>query len=178
MAAMMSIAFPRSLLALALFGLLADAGPAAAQKVERLGDFNDWAAFRFVENGNKACYIASKPKKHEGKYQERGDIYALVTHRPAEKRRDEVSFIIGFKFKPDSDLQVSIGNKKFTLFTKDDGAWTANAEQDQAMVKSMIRGSTMVVRGESWRGTKTKDTYSLRGFTKAYNTINNSCGIK
>ena len=40
----------------------------------------------------------------------------------------------------------------------------------------MIKGSKMVAVGTSSRGTKTKDTYSLSGFTKAYKAINKACG--
>lgn len=160
---------------LALAGLAAIASPATAQGVERLGDFQDWAAFRFTEGGKKACYMASQPTKDEGKYNKRGDIYALVTHRPAEDRRDEVSFIAGYTFKKDSKVEVKIGASSFQLFTSDDGAWTANSDDDGQLVKTMIRGSSMVVRGTSSRGTKTKDTYSLKGFTAAYEKISEVC---
>ena len=163
---------------LMLLWLAVAPAPALAQGIERLGDFQDWSAFRFTEDGNKACYMASQPVKNEGKYSKRGDIYALVTHRPAENRRDEVSFIIGYKFKPNSNVEVAIGNQKYTLFTKEDGAWTANPEEDRRLVKAMIKGSQMVVRGTSWRDTRTTDTYSLRGFTKAYQTISQTCGIQ
>ena len=162
---------------IAIFGILCGwSASAYGQSVERLGDFNDWSAFRFTENGAKACYMASQPVKHEGKYSERGDIYALVTHWPAEKTRDEVSIVIGYKFQKDSLVDVSIGGKAFKLFTRDDVAWTPNADEDSRLVKSMIRGAQMVVKGTSWRGTKTVDTYSLKGFTAAYNKITETCG--
>ena len=39
----------------------------------------------------------------------------------------------------------------------------------------MIKGNKLVALGQSRRGTKTKDTYSLDGFAKAYYEINNYC---
>ena len=39
----------------------------------------------------------------------------------------------------------------------------------------MIRGDNLIAFGKSKRGTKTKDTYSLSGFTKALNKINDYC---
>lgn len=177
MAAMISRPNPGRLFVFCVLCLLAAVSPAAAQSVERLGDFQAWSAFRFTENGNRACYMASQPVKHEGKYTRRGDIYALVTHRPAEKLRDEVSFIIGYKFKPESNLEVAIGSEKFSLFTKEDGAWTHSSDDDQRLVQSMIKGQTMVVKGVSWRGTNTTDTYSLSGFTKAYQRISATCAV-
>ena len=148
---------------------------ALAQGTERLGDFGDWSAFRFYEDGKPACYMASQPKKSAGKYTQRGEIYALVTHRPAESRRDEVSFVAGYDFKKDSPVTVQVGNKTTKLFTQGDTAWAADKETDQALVKQMIRGSRMVVKGTSARGTVTTDTYSLKGFTKAHNSVDKAC---
>jgi hypothetical protein len=39
----------------------------------------------------------------------------------------------------------------------------------------MQSGSQMIVTGISGRGAKTSDTYSLLGFTAAYNAINKAC---
>ena len=162
----------------ALLSFFASGAPAMAQGIERLGDFDDWSAFRFSENGNRACYMASQPTKHEGNYTRRGEIYALVTHRPAENRRDEVSFIAGYNHQAESVVEVKIGGSAFKLFTKEDGAWTANKDEDKRLVGAMIKGSRMVVRGTSGRGTKTTDTYSLKGFTKAYQAITESCNLQ
>ena len=159
----------------ALAWLLAG-GPAFGQAIENLGEFGNWRAFAFDENGEKACYIASQPTKDEGKYTQRGKIYAMVTHRPAEKVRDEVSLAAGYTFKPESSVQVTIDSTKFQLFPHEDTAWAPDTAGDQKLVAAMKAGSTMVVQGTSKRGTATKDTYSLSGFTKAYTAAAKACG--
>lgn len=53
-----------------------------------------------------------------------------------------------------------------------------NSEEDRKLVKAMKAGSKMVVVGYSSRGTKTTDTYSLSGFTAAYNAISKACNTK
>lgn len=156
-------------------GLFGFTAAAMAQSVERLGDFDAWSAFRFAEGGGKACYMASQPVKAEGNYTRRGEIYALVTHRPGENRRDEISIIIGYTFKKDSFVDVAIGSSKFKMFTKDDGAWTANGDEDKKLVSAMKAGNRMQVKGTSSRGTLTTDTYSLKGFTAAYKKISEIC---
>ena len=175
MRAMMTIRFLARLGLAAAAGLVGFATAALGQSVERLGDFEDWSAFRFSEQGGKACYIASQPVKAEGNYTRRGEIYALVTHRPAENRRDEISIIIGYTFKQDSFVDVAIGSNAFRMFTKDDGAWTANSDKDKELVTAMKAGARMQVKGTSSRGTLTTDTYSLKGFTAAYNKISEIC---
>ncbi len=163
--------------ALLLLALMAGAAPARAQGIERLGNFTDWSAFRFEENGKPACYVASQPKTDVGDYTNRGKIYAIVAHRPAEKRTGEVSFRAGYDYKKDSEVKVAVDKKSWTFFTDGENAWAAEADADRAIVKAMKAGSRMVVKGTSSRGTATTDTYSLLGFSKAYAAIGKACGL-
>ena len=151
--------------------------PSRAQGIKRIGDYGDWSSFQFSEDGNLACYMSSEPKKTEGKYNRRGDVFAIVTHRPAEKRFGEVSIIAGYSYRKDSWAEVKIGKQTFQLFTQDDGAWAPDAETDKKLVQAMRKGHTMVVIGTSTRGTLTTDTYSLSGFTKASRAIAKACGL-
>jgi len=167
---------PIVILALAVAGLAASG--AAAQDIKRLGKFDDWRAFTYTENGNRVCYMASEPVEEEGDYDRRGDVYAMVTHQPARGSQDVVSFVIGYPFKDQSRVTVTIDDsKKFTLFTHEDTAWAADKKTDKALVRAMIRGGEMVVQGVSNKGTKTTDTYSLFGFTDAHDAIDEACDV-
>lgn len=150
---------------------------AGAQSIERLGDFSDWSAFTYEEGGNPVCFMASEPTKAEGNYTTRGAIHAMVTHRPGEQRTDEVSIRAGYPYKEAALVDVTVGTLKAELFTQGDSAWAMDKETDKKLVQAMIKGSTMVVEGVSARGTNTKDTYSLSGFTRAYEAINKACGL-
>ena len=163
------------LVAISLTALLGAA--AQAQGIQRIGDYGDWSAFQFSEDGNPACYMSSEPTKATGDYKKRGDVFAIVTHRPAEKRIGEVSIIAGYSYKKDSAVAVAIGKQGFELFTQDDGAWALDAATDKKLVQAMRRGNRMVVKGTSSRGTLTTDTFSLKGFTKAYRAIGKACGL-
>jgi len=159
-----------------VLAVLAGAGEAAAQGIQRIGDYGDWSAFQFTEDGNTACYMASQPKKAEGDYAKRGEVYAIVTHRPAEGRRDEVSIVAGYVYEKDSWVEVTVDDTLFKLFTHEDGAWAPDKDSDKKMVSAMIKGRAMVVKGVSSRGNLTTDTYSLTGFTKAHDAIDKACG--
>ncbi len=150
------------------------AAQAAAPQV--LGEYGDWVAYYYRDSAGPVCYMASTPKKDEGKYTKRGDIYAVVTHRPNEKSFDVVNFNAGYNFKSGAKFEVKIGTKTFDkMFTSGDKAWTTNEKTDKEMVEAMKRGSRMVVHGVSFKGTHTKDTYSLTGFASAYRAISNKC---
>ncbi|CAO3399084.1 invasion associated locus B family protein [Azospirillum palustre] len=166
-----------SILAAGFLAAGVTAAPAAAADPRHLGTFKDWNAFLFEEKGQKVCYISSQPKKSEPKAK-RGDIYTLVTHRPAEKALDVVSVIVGYPFKKGSEAEVSIDGKDFKLFTDGETAWARDADADRTVTAALRNGKQMVVKGVSGRGTKTTDTYSLAGVGQAYDAINEACGVK
>lgn len=151
--------------------------PAAAQALERIGDFKDWSAFTTGEGGGKVCFISSQPLRDEGNYTNRGSIYAFVTHRPGEGRVGEINIKPGYTYKEQSFVTVSVDGTEFRLATQDGNAWPHDQQTDKDMIKAMIKGSTMIVRGTSSRGTLTTDTYSLLGFTNAYQAISSACGV-
>ncbi|MBL6958196.1 MAG: hypothetical protein ISR52_04390 [Rhodospirillales bacterium] len=161
---------------LSLAALLLLSGPAAAES-KLIDVFGDWNAFTDTENGQKICYIGSAPTKEEGKYSKRGDTFILVTHRPAEKSVGVISIAAGYTYKKDSDVQVIIGGKTFALFSNGDHGWAEDAKTDRALVRAMRGGSKMAVKGVSARGTRTTDTYSLKGFTAAYKAASTACGL-
>lgn len=150
---------------------------ASAQSVKTLGEFNDWTAHTMTENGKKVCYIASQPKKDEGQYSVRGQIYFVVTHRPADKQFNVVTVFAGYAYRPGSPVELSVDQTKFELFTEGETAW-AHDEMDRRIVQEMKKGSSMVIRGTSARGNATKDTYSLKGVSAALTAINKACDVK
>ena len=52
---------------------------------KELAKFKDWSAFAEGEGKNLACMAVSKPKKSEGNYTKRGDVFAIITHLPGQK---------------------------------------------------------------------------------------------
>lgn len=151
--------------------------PVQASEPRLIGTFGSWSAYVFLENNNKVCYMAAKPQKAEGKYSSRGDIFALITHRPAEGSKNVFSYATGYPYKDNSEATVSIGGRSFSLFTQDDMAWAPDPAQDNALAEAIKAGSSMVVKGTSTRGTLTTDTFSLSGSSKAYDTISKECGL-
>jgi len=159
-------------------GLVAavSAQPALAQEPKQIGKFGSWTAMTFQEDGHTACYVMSEPTRKEGNYTRRGEVYLLITHRPAQKSTGVVSFTAGYDYKPDGTVKVDVDGTGFDLFTKDDTAWARDGD-DAKIVNAMVTGKTLVLSGESARGTKTVDTYSLTGFGKALQAINKACEV-
>ena len=145
---------------------------------KELAKFNDWSAFAEGEGKNLACMAVSKPKKAEGDYSRRGDVFAIVTHLPGQNKWNEFSIVAGYNYQPNSNPDVTIGNMKFQLFTSGSRAWSFSPSEDEKIVKFLKNSMKMKVVGTSSRGTITSDTYSLVGFSKAYQKINEACKKK
>ena len=142
-----------------------------------LGTFGMWTAYVFHDGTGKVCYMAAEPTESKGKYTSRDDVFLTITHRPAEKTYDVVSMTAGFTYQKGSKPNIRIDKKKaVTLMPVEDMAWAKDDKTDATLVKDMVAGSNAYVNGTSKRGTKILDTFSLKGFSKAYNAINEACG--
>jgi hypothetical protein len=166
--------------ALAVCGASLPGGLAAAASAPKpIDKFTDWTASTYDDGGKTLCYATSEPKKQAGKFTSRGKPYIAITHAPQANVRDQVSYIAGYDFKPDSVVKVTIGKQSFTLdLLQKDRAWAKDADTDKALVSAMRKGNSLVIKGVSARGTEITDTYSLSGFSKAYQAIGAACKIQ
>jgi invasion protein IalB len=174
----------RTMIVLLTLAVGALATPASAQKKSPteqavlLGQFGDWGAYKAKPNGKEVCFALSKPTTAvtDPPGRNRDPAYAFISTRPAEKVKNEVSVIVGYPQKAGYDAQATIdGSAKYALYTQDDGAWVKNAAQEAQMVDTMRKGSQMVITSESSRGTKTTDTYSLKGVSDALDKVAAEC---
>lgn len=155
-------------------------GPLHAETSEpkRLGTYGDWWAYSFTEGNNVVCYMLSSPKKATGNYKKRGEIFALVTHRPAENTRNVFSYMAGYNYKSDSVANITIDKQKFALFTHNDTAWAPDTATDARLADALRKGATMTINGISSKGTTTTDTIGLKGTGAAFKAIDSACPAK
>lgn len=149
---------------------------AQAEKREMLGSFRDWDTVLIErDNGEKHCMMISMPKRSDPTNVTHGKVYMTVTHRPRRKVSDEINFVAGYDLRVGSEATGTIGNTRYTMFAEGRNGWNYTQEDDRRMVTSMKRGSTLIVRATSSRGTNTSYRFSLIGFTAAYNAITTAC---
>jgi len=142
-----------------------------------LGQYGEWGAYTASPGGKKVCFAIAKPTSSttEPAGRPRNPSYMFISSRPAEKVSNEVSIIIGYPFKPNSDATAEVGSASFALYTQQDGAWIKNAAEESRMVDAMRAGQTAVVKGVSAKGTKSTDTFSLKGLAQALDRTDQEC---
>ncbi len=167
------------LIGIVAFGFAA--GGALAQESTNLVAANtDW--YVFVEENPKECWIVSIPTEtvntRNGEVADnvrRGDIRLFVSYLAESGASGVVSFTGGYPFEKDNPVSVAIGSETFQLFSEGEWAWTHDSDEDAAIIAAMKKGANAVVVGVSTKGTRTEDTFSLRGFTAAVEDASQRC---
>lgn len=170
------------LLAAAGLGLATIATGTAAQDVStnRVAAKTDWSVF--VEEDPTECWSVSAPKEtvntRDGRVVavRRSDILLFVFYRPGDRVTGQVTFTGGYPFDGDSTVDLVIGDDEFKLFTEGEWAWPSSEAEDEKIIAAMKRGVSAVLTARSARGTVTKDTFSLLGFTAAVEDAQKRCG--
>jgi len=156
-------------------------GAAEAQTQTRVDASKDWSVFQAGAEAQKICWIVSKPTTWSayrgGKKVEvrRGDIFLMVSIRPADGVVNEVSFLGGYPFKPGSKVAVKVGTEDYSMFTEGENAWAPSPADDAKLIEAFRRGANAKLEAVSARGTKTIDTFSLSGFTAALESAASLC---
>lgn len=164
---------------------LASGAPAFAQargqsegQPSLIAQFGNWGVYSGVSKGQKVCFALAQPASSETKpaNRPRDPAYLIVSTRPADNIKHELSVIIGYPFKANSEatLQIS-GAGKFPMQTQSDNAWIKNAAEEPQVMEAMRKGADVVVQGVSGRGTQTTDRFSLKGLSQALDRVAQEC---
>ena len=151
------------------------------QSNNRKSSNTDWSVF--VENNPKECWSVSSPKEtvntKNGKIVSirRGQILLFTFFRPASGVSGQVSFTPGYPFGLSSPVTLSVGSQTFELSVDGEWAWPSDEADDKKIIAALKRGRSATLVASSARGTVTKDTFSLSGYTAATNDAAARCGM-
>ena len=148
---------------------------ANSQEVKKIGKFKDWEAMVIVEQAGRVCFAQSAPVSQAPKSNIR-EARMFVSFRPGEKISNEISITGGYEFNNKNSITATSGKSKYKFDIAQEGfAWIADNKLENKMIKTMKRGSRIMITGYNQKGSQTIDHYSLLGFTKAYNAAKTSC---
>ena len=148
---------------------------ANSQEVKKISKFKDWEVMVITEQTGKVCFAQSAPVLQAPKSNLR-EARMFVSFRPGEKISNEISITGGYEFNNKNSITAKSGKSKYKFDIAQEGfAWIANNKIENKMIKTMKRGSRIMITGYNQKGSQTIDHYSLLGFTKAYNAAKTSC---
>lgn len=137
-----------------------------------------WSVF---EDANpKECWAVSAPTEtvntKDGRVVavRRGDILFMTFFRPEAGVKGQVAFTGGYPFAKNSKVNLSIAGSEFELGTQGEWAWPEESD-DAKIIAALKRGAEAVLQARSARGTQTKDSFSLSGYTAAVEEAEKRC---
>ena len=128
----------------------------------------------FVKD-DEYCYIGSIPIETDlPKEKKRGDTYILV-YKLVGNQDSVIQVEAGYNYKLNKDIIIKIDSTNYKFYTTEDVSDSAWTKDDAKVIFAMKKGLELVITGESSRGTITNDTYTLKGFTSAFDQLTKDC---
>ena len=146
-----------------------------ADEVKKMGTHKDWETYVINTEQGKVCFTQSKPVLQAPKSDPR-EARLFITFRPGEKITNEISITAGYEFNTKNSITATSGKNKYKFDLAQEGfAWMTDNKIENKMIKTMKKGSRIMITGYNQKGSQTIDHYSLLGFTKAYNATKANC---
>ena len=152
-------------------------GQVNGEEVKKMGTHKDWETYIIKSDAGKVCFAQSKPVLQAPKTSSR-EARLFITFRPSEKISNEISVTAGYNFNDKNTVTAISGKNKYKFdLVQSEFAWMSDPENklEKRMIKTMKKGSRIMVTGHNLKGSQTIDHYSLLGFTKAYNATKANC---
>ena len=147
----------------------------SAEELKKIGKSKDWETLVLIKDDGLTCFAQTKPLLQSPKADKR-EARLFVSFRPSDKVADEISTTSGYEFNSQNSILAKSGKKKYKFdIVQDSFAWISSNKVEKKMIKTMKKGSRIMITAYNKSGSQTIDHYSLLGFTKAYNAAKKSC---
>ncbi len=146
-----------------------------SDEVKKMGTHKDWETFIIKSETGKICFAQSKPVLQAPKKDIR-EARLFISFRPGEKVTNEISITSGYNYNTKNSIKAISGKNKYTFdIVRENFAWITDKNFEKKMIKTMKKGSRIMVKAYNQKGSQTIDHYSLLGFTKAYKATKANC---
>ena len=146
-----------------------------AEEVIKMGTHKDWETYIVKSEAGKVCFAQSIPVLQAPKKNLR-EARLFISFRPGENISNEISITSGYDYNDKNSITAVSGKNKYKFdIVQKNFAWITNNKFEKKMIKTMQKGSRIMVKAHNQKGSQTIDHYSLLGFTKAYKATKANC---
>ena len=150
-------------------------GQVNAEEVKKMGKHKDWETYIIKSDSGKVCFAQSKPVLQAPKKNIR-EARLFISFRPGENIANEISITSGYEYNNKNSITAISGKNKYKFdIIRENFAWITDKKFEKKMIKTMKKGSRIMVKAHNQKGSQTIDHYSLLGFTKAYKATKANC---
>jgi len=152
-----------------------------------LGTFKAWEAFSMISKQETVCWVTAKSLQYQSKLQKTSDgkikednknhpSALMVSIRLEKKERDELAYHSIEDIDEDKPLKIVIdGIVPFNLTPQEEWAWLASSIDESRFILTAKKGLKVKITGKNIHNKAINETYSLLGFTDAYNLAFQTC---
>ncbi len=151
---------------LLLLSIALVAAPALAK--ERLGAWQNWAAFRDADTPR--CYAIGAPEQSSG---ERG--YVSIGFWPKRGLGHQVYVHLSRERSNNSGITLSAGGRRFRLVAKGNYGWAKDRQTDMAIIAAIRASQSLSVTSIARDGSSIVDAYATRGAASAIDAAALGC---
>ncbi len=138
-----------------------------------IGNFEDWTAATNIEAGQHVCYAFVRASHSAPAIAGRGEVVLTVTQRPSG--RDAVAISAGFAYPANAAVAVQVDQTALDFYAAGRSAF---ARDGHAAATAFARGKQVLARAPGPQTAVVVDSFSLKGFGRAYEAINKACPPK
>ena len=146
-----------------------------SDEVKKMGTHKDWETFIIKSETGKICFTQSKPVLQAPKSDTR-EARLFISFRPGENITNEISITSGYNYNKKNSIKAISGKNRYTFdIIRENFAWITDKNFEKKMIRTMKKGSRIMIKAHNQKGSQTIDHYSLLGFTKAYKATKANC---
>ena len=146
-----------------------------SDEVKKMGTHKDWESFIIKSETGKICFAQSKPVLQAPKSDTR-EARLFISFRPGENITNEISITSGYNYNKKNAIKAISGKNRYTFdIIRENFAWITDKNFEKKMIRTMKKGSRIMIKAYNQKGSQTIDHYSLLGFTKAYKATKANC---
>ena len=100
----------------------------------------------------------------------------LLALDQVENISNEISITSGYDYNDKNAITATSGKNKYKFdIVRENFAWITDNKFEKKMIRTMEKGSRIMITSYNLKGSQTRDHYSLLGFTKAYKATKANC---
>ncbi len=150
------------------------ASTAANAQVKAIGSFKDWQVFTQEVDGDLVCFAATAASDKAPQDVVHGDVHFFVANWKSGAGKSQPSLKVGYELRDDLPPEVVIGRERWRMYTAGSEGFLED-KNENSVVRSLKRGTTLRVEAVSARDTRTAYHFSLSGSSAAIDRAEAAC---
>lgn len=146
--------------------------PVDPSKPQLLALNGDWSMFRFVKDGRRTCFAATKPKDSVPRQQAREQAYFYVTDATPGSVKHELTFKLGLSA---TSAMATVDGRDFQLAASNGLAYPPDEHTQKDLLQALRHGHTLILKSDQPGSTAVVDSYSLLGIEQSLRATDQAC---